>query len=75
MLEMNRETKIVYDYMIGYEQESDHFIEDLVDNEYSYEGILTYDIEDKSETKLSYCLTITNDFSSWINSWWVWESC
>ena len=40
MLEMNRETKIVYDYMIGYEQESDHFIEDLVDNEYSYESIV-----------------------------------
>ena len=39
------------------------------DNEYSYEGILTYDIEDKSETKLSYCLTITNDFSSCNNKW------
>lgn len=40
MLEMNRETKIVYDYMIGYEQESDHFIEDLIDNEYSYDSVV-----------------------------------
>lgn len=40
MLEMNKETKIVYDYMIIYEQESDHFIEDLIDNEYLYDSIV-----------------------------------
>ncbi len=44
------------------------------DNEYSYEGILTYNIEDKSNTKLSYCLTTTNNITSCDDRWKTVES-